>query len=190
MISASFLGRQEAAIAAQSAVCHALVMAGIDVTHMGLKLAKTRKQFNDYRQGHDMIAHVNETSVPVEVKSSSRSWTGAKDYPSYRPLVCSQATADKKGMVHNGVLGVAHVLISQPEAERLLGDKKPITGAMLVILPGTEVIERVPWKDRTRGEDYLVIQCRRKDLRPFSDLVAHIRYLGGYEGEGKGPDAA
>ena len=178
MISASFLGRQEAAIVAQSAVCHALVMAGIDVTHMGLKLAKTRQQFRDYAMGHDMIAHAGNSSIPIEVKSSRKSWTSVTDYPSSRPLVCSQATANKKGMVSNGVLWITHVLVSQP------------TGAMLAILPGTGVIEDVPWKDRTRGESYKVIQCRRTDLVPFGALVAFLTRTGGDDGTENGPENA
>lgn len=166
MISASFLGRQEAAIVAQSAVCHALVMAGIDVTHMGLKLAKTRQQFRDYAMGHDMIAHVGNSSIPIEVKSSRKSWTSVTDYPSSRPLVCSQATANKKGMVSNGVLWITHVLVSQP------------TGAMLAILPGTGVIENVDWMDRTRREKYQVVQCLRSDLKDFKSLVEYLFYQG------------
>lgn len=178
MISSSFLSRQEAAIAAQSAVCHALVMAGIDVTHMGLKLAKTRQQFREYAMGHDMIAHVGDSSIPIEVKSSRKSWTSVTDYPSSRPLVCSQATADKKGMVSNGVLWITHVLVSQP------------TGAMLAILPGTGVIENVQWQDRTRGESYKVVQCRRTDIVPFGALIAFLKRTGGDHGsEGGEKDA-
>lgn len=163
MISASFLSRQAEAIRAQSRVSHELVLAGLDVTHYGLRIAKTRKEFAEYRMGHDMMVHVGEYSIPIEVKGSNKSWTGLADYPSAKPLVCSQATADKKGMVSSGVLWIAHVLVSNP------------TGAMLVIPAGTKVTEHVPWKDPSRNEFYEVLVCTRADLRPMGYLVEQLR---------------